>query len=55
MKGIIRKSLEKKYPQAVEPALRTFNRGYEEVKFQTFRNAVRDGDAWSRRVGISRC
>ncbi len=36
MKGIIRKSLEKKYPQAVEPALRTFDRGYEEVKFQHF-------------------
>jgi len=36
MKGIIRKSLEKKYPQAVEPALRTFERGYNEVRFQTF-------------------
>ncbi|SFS62261.1 2-oxoacid:acceptor oxidoreductase family protein [Paenibacillus sp. BC26] len=36
MKGIIRKSLEKKYPQAVEPALRTFQRGYDEVKFQTY-------------------
>lgn len=36
MKGIIRKSLEKKYPQAVEPALRTFDRGYEEVTFQQF-------------------
>jgi pyruvate ferredoxin oxidoreductase gamma subunit len=35
-KGITRKSLEKKYPQAVEPALRTFDRGYNEVKFQTF-------------------
>lgn len=36
MRDIIRKSLEKKYPQAVEPALRTFDRGYNEVKFQTF-------------------
>ncbi|REK56771.1 MAG: ferredoxin [Thermobacillus sp.] len=36
MKGVIRKSLEKKYPQAVEPAIRTFERGYNEVKFQTF-------------------
>lgn len=36
MKGIIRKSLEKKYPHAVEPALRTFERGYEEVRFKTF-------------------
>lgn len=33
MKSIIRKSLEKKYPQAVEPALRTFQRGYDEVQF----------------------
>ncbi|MFD0698294.1 2-oxoacid:acceptor oxidoreductase family protein [Paenibacillus sp. GCM10027628] len=36
MKGVIRKSLEKKYPQAVAPALRTFERGYDEVKFQTY-------------------
>lgn len=36
MRDIIRKSLEKKYPQAVEPALHTFNRAYNEVKFQTF-------------------
>jgi pyruvate ferredoxin oxidoreductase gamma subunit len=36
MKGVIRKSLEKKYPLAVEPALRTFERGYNEVKFKTF-------------------
>lgn len=36
MKDVIRKSLEKKYPQAVEPALRTFQRGYDEVEFKTF-------------------
>jgi pyruvate ferredoxin oxidoreductase gamma subunit len=36
MKGVIRKSLEKKYPQAVQPALRTFERGYSEVQFQTY-------------------
>jgi pyruvate ferredoxin oxidoreductase gamma subunit len=36
MRDIIRKSLEKKYPQAVDPALRTFERGYREVRFQTF-------------------
>jgi pyruvate ferredoxin oxidoreductase gamma subunit len=36
MKGVIRKSLEKKYPQAVQPALVTFDRGYSEVKFQTY-------------------
>ncbi|QHW34550.1 4Fe-4S dicluster domain-containing protein [Paenibacillus rhizovicinus] len=43
MKGIIRKSLEKKYPQAVDPALRTFQRGYDEVQFQTF--ALPEGNA----------
>ncbi|WP_282935281.1 2-oxoacid:acceptor oxidoreductase family protein [Paenibacillus sp. RC67] len=36
MKNVIRKSLEKKYPQAVQPALNTFERGYNEVQFQTF-------------------
>ncbi|MBW5448135.1 4Fe-4S dicluster domain-containing protein [Cohnella sp. CFH 77786] len=42
MKGVVRKSLEKKYPGAVQPALNTFQRGYDEVKFQTF--ALADGD-----------
>jgi pyruvate ferredoxin oxidoreductase gamma subunit len=36
MRDVIRKSLIKKYPQAVEPALKTFNRGYSEVQFHTF-------------------
>ncbi|MDF2670799.1 MAG: 4Fe-4S dicluster protein [Paenibacillus sp.] len=36
MKSVIRKSLEKKYPQAVQPALRTFDRGYHEVQFETY-------------------
>jgi len=36
MKGVIRKSLEKKYPGAVQPALNTFQRGYDSVKFQAF-------------------
>ncbi|MDT8977217.1 2-oxoacid:acceptor oxidoreductase family protein [Paenibacillus sp. chi10] len=36
MKSVIRKSLEKKYPGAVQPALNTFQRGYDEVKFQSF-------------------
>ncbi len=36
MKGVIRKSLEKKYPGAVQPALNTFQRGYDNVEFQTF-------------------
>jgi pyruvate ferredoxin oxidoreductase gamma subunit len=42
MKGVIRKSLEKKYPGAVQPALNTFQRGYHEVIFHTFELA--DGD-----------
>lgn len=42
MKGVIRKSLEKKYPGAVQPALNTFQRGYEEVEFQTFALAAGD-------------
>lgn len=36
MKGVIRRSLEKKYPGTVQPALNTFQRGYDEVKFQSF-------------------
>ncbi|MDK8181116.1 2-oxoacid:acceptor oxidoreductase family protein [Paenibacillus sp. UMB4589-SE434] len=36
MKSVIRKSLEKKYPQSVQPALNTFQRGYDEVKFSAF-------------------
>ncbi|MGZ9584813.1 2-oxoacid:acceptor oxidoreductase family protein [Paenibacillus marinisediminis] len=41
MKDVIRKSLEKKYPQTVQPAINTFQRGYDEVKFETF--AVPEG------------
>lgn len=37
MKTVIRKSLEKKYPGAVAPALATFERGYQEVEIQTFK------------------
>lgn len=36
MKDVIRKSLEKKYPQAVQPAIQTFQRGYDEVKLEVF-------------------
>jgi len=36
MKSVIRKSLEKKYPGAVQPAITTFERGYNEVTFQKF-------------------
>ncbi|NBI27882.1 2-oxoacid:acceptor oxidoreductase family protein [Chengkuizengella marina] len=36
MRDVIEKSLGKKYPQAVAPAIRTFDRGYNEVQFKTF-------------------
>ncbi|WP_223069459.1 2-oxoacid:acceptor oxidoreductase family protein [Paenibacillus caui] len=36
LKDVITKSLGKKYPQAVESAHRTFDRGYEEVTFEEF-------------------
>lgn len=36
MRNVIRKTFEKKYPHLVEPNIRTFDRGYNEVKFKTF-------------------
>lgn len=36
MRLVIRKTFEKKYPHLVEPNIRTFNRGYEEVRFKTY-------------------
>ena len=36
MRNIIRKTFEKKYPHLVEPNIRTFNRGFEEVEFKTY-------------------
>lgn len=35
MKDVIRKTFEKKYPHLVEPNIRTFERGYNEVQFKT--------------------
>lgn len=35
MRSVIRKTFEKKLPHLVEPNLRTFDRGYNEVKFLT--------------------
>ncbi|WP_410772352.1 2-oxoacid:acceptor oxidoreductase family protein [Fontibacillus sp. BL9] len=35
MRDVIRRTFEKKYPQLVEPNLRTFDRGYDEVQFET--------------------
>lgn len=34
MRQVIRKTFEKKYPHLVEPNIRTFDRGYEEVRFE---------------------
>ncbi|MFS0782516.1 2-oxoacid:acceptor oxidoreductase family protein [Bacillus sp. 1P06AnD] len=36
MKKVIKDTFEKKYPQLVEPNIRTFERGYEEVVFSHF-------------------
>jgi pyruvate ferredoxin oxidoreductase gamma subunit len=36
MRNVIKKTFEKKYPHLVEPNIRTFNRGYEEVQFKTY-------------------
>lgn len=36
MRTVIRRTFEKKYPQLVEPNLRTFDRGYNEVQFMTY-------------------
>ncbi|MDG5789941.1 2-oxoacid:acceptor oxidoreductase family protein [Evansella sp. AB-P1] len=36
MKNVIRKTFEKKYPHFVEPNIRTFERGYNEVTFKTY-------------------
>ncbi|MGG3466894.1 2-oxoacid:acceptor oxidoreductase family protein [Neobacillus pocheonensis] len=36
MKQTIRRTFEKKYPHLVEPNIRTFNRGYNEVEFKIY-------------------
>ncbi|ULT54759.1 2-oxoacid:acceptor oxidoreductase family protein [Neobacillus drentensis] len=36
MRQTIRRTFEKKYPHLVEPNIRTFNRGFHEVKFQSY-------------------
>ncbi|MDQ0255800.1 pyruvate ferredoxin oxidoreductase gamma subunit [Evansella vedderi] len=36
MKSVIRRTFEKKYPHLVEPNIRTFERGYNEVAFKTY-------------------
>ncbi len=36
MRAVIRKTFEKKYPHLVESNIRTFDRGFNEVKFKTY-------------------
>jgi pyruvate ferredoxin oxidoreductase gamma subunit len=36
MRDVIRKTFSKKYPHLVEPNIRTFDRGYNEVQFKTY-------------------
>lgn len=36
MKDVIRRTFEKKYPHLVEPNIRTFERGYQEVRFKEY-------------------
>jgi pyruvate ferredoxin oxidoreductase gamma subunit len=36
MRDVIRKTFTKKYPHLVEPNIRTFDRGYNEVQFKTY-------------------
>lgn len=39
MKAIIKKSFEKRYPHLVEPNIRTFERGFNEMKFESYKLA----------------
>lgn len=49
MRNTIRKTFEKKYPHLVEPNIRTFDRGYNDVKFKTFPvPSDAEGKAFSR-------
>lgn len=49
MKNVIRKTFEKKYPHLVEPNIRTFERGYNEVQFKTYKTPESaEGKSFSR-------
>ncbi|MDF2556982.1 MAG: 4Fe-4S dicluster protein [Bacillales bacterium] len=50
MREVIRKTFEKKYPHFVEPNLRTFDRGYNEVKMITYEDPTGDGLKEFKRV-----
>lgn len=53
MRNVIRKTFEKKYPHMVEPNIRTFDRGYNEVKFKTYEAPEgAEGKAFSRPVTV---
>jgi pyruvate ferredoxin oxidoreductase gamma subunit len=49
MRDVIRKTFTKKYPHLVEPNIRTFDRGYNEVQFKTYEvPAGAEGKAFTR-------
>lgn len=49
MRNVIRKTFEKKYPHLVEPNIRTFDRGFNEVRFKTYETPEHaDGKAFAR-------
>lgn len=53
MRNVIRKTFEKKYPHLVEPNIRTFDRGYEEVQFKTYETPeAANGKAFARALPL---
>lgn len=48
MRAVIRKTFEKKLPHLVEPNLKTFNRGYQEVTFQTLEGSAAEAVGFQR-------
>jgi pyruvate ferredoxin oxidoreductase gamma subunit len=49
MRDVIRKTFTKKYPHLVEPNIRTFDRGFNEVQFKTYEvTAGAEGKAFTR-------
>ncbi len=50
MRSVIRRTFEKKAPQLVEPNLRTFDRGYAEVRFERLTDAAEAGVVPFRRA-----
>jgi pyruvate ferredoxin oxidoreductase gamma subunit len=52
MKQTIRRTFEKKYPHLVEPNIRTFERGYNEVKFKTYFGEESEPKPFTRAVPL---